>query len=95
MLSCVSYTRIKTIVCFDYQAFQSKQLSEIPVGYGGSYKHGDKKIDRILGIGIPYLLMNLMSCHRFLENINSAVILKCPKRMLKYHFQSIYYFGMQ
>ena len=60
-------------------------LSEIPVGSGGGSKHGDKSFDRILGIGIPDLLMNFMSCHGFLKNINSVVILKCPKRMLEYY----------
>ena len=49
-------------------------------------KHGDKSFDKILGIGITYLLMNLMSCHGFLKNINSVVILKFPKRMLEYYF---------
>ena len=53
-----------------------KKIFEIPVGSGGGSKHGDKSFDRILGIGIPYLLMNLMSFHGFLRNINSVVILK-------------------
>ena len=39
-----------------------------------------------LGIGIPYLLMNLMSCHGFLRDIDYVVILKFPKRMLEYYF---------
>ena len=43
----------------------NKKLSEITVGYIGGSKHGDKRFDRILGIGIPDLLMNLMSCHAF------------------------------
>ena len=29
--------------------------------------------------------MNLISCHGFLKNTNSAVILKFPKRMLEYY----------
>ena len=40
------------------------------MGSGGGSKHGDKSFDRILGIGIPDLLMNLMSCHGFLKSIN-------------------------
>ena len=58
----------------------------MPVGYRGGYKHGDKRFDRMLGIGIPYFLMNLMSCHGFLKNINYVVILKFPKNMLEYYF---------
>ena len=56
------------------------------MGYRGVSKHVDKTFDIILGIGIPDLLMNLMSCHGFLKNINSVVILKFPKRMLEYYF---------
>ena len=37
-------------------------------------------------IGIPDLLMNLMSCHCFLKNKDSVVILKCPNRMIEYYF---------
>ena len=56
--------------------------SEPHVGTGGGFKHGKKSYDKRLGIGIPDLLMNLISCHFFLKNINTIVILKCPKRML-------------
>ena len=60
------------------------------VGYGGGSKHWDKKIDKILGIGIPYLLINLMSCREFLKNINSVVMIKCPKRTLEYYFLKVF-----
>ena len=63
-----------------------KKSSGIPVGSLGGSKHGDISFDKILAIGIPYLLMNLMSCHGFLENINHVFILKCHKRMLEYYF---------
>ena len=39
-----------------------------------------------MGIGIPYLLMNLFSFHGFQKNMESIVVLKCPKRMLEYYF---------
>ena len=55
------------------------------MGYGGGSKHGDKRFDGILVIGIPYLLINLMSFHGILKNINSAVVLKCPKSMLGWY----------
>ena len=58
-------------------------LSELTVGSEGGFKYGDKCFDKILGIEIPYLLMNLMSCNRFLKNKNYVVIFKCPKRMLE------------
>ena len=56
------------------------------MGSIGGSKHKDKSFDRILGNGISYLLMNLMSCCGFLRNIHSVVILKCPKSMLEYYF---------
>ena len=49
-------------------------------------KYVEKYFNIILGIGIPYLLMNLLSCHGFLGDIKSIVVLKCPKRMLEYYF---------
>ena len=42
-----------------------------------------------LGIGIPDLLMNLLSCHGFLKSINSIVILNFLKRMFKYYFSNV------
>ena len=57
------------------------------VDYRGGSKHGYKSFDRMLGIVIPYLLMNLMSCHEFLKKMNYVVILKFPKSMLEYYFQ--------
>ena len=53
-------------------------------------KHGNKSFNKILGIGIPDLLMNLMSCHNFLKNKNSVVVLKCPKSMLEYCFSKVF-----
>ena len=61
-------------------------LSEIPVGSGGGSKHGGKSFGKILGIAIPDLLMNLISCCVLFKNINYVVILKCPERMLEYYF---------
>ena len=49
----------------------------------GVYKHKEKSYDKILGIGIPDLLMNLISCHGFLTNKGPVVILKCPKSMFE------------
>ena len=65
MLSCVIYTIIRNYVCIHYLASESKKISELSVGSGGGYKHEEKGNGKILGIGIPDLLMNLMSCHVF------------------------------
>ena len=65
VLSCVIYTIIINYVCIDYLASELKINSELPVSYGGGFKHEDRSYDKISGIGIPDLLMNLMSCHGF------------------------------
>ena len=83
VLICFVYSIIKNCVCFDYLACPSNKLSEINVGCIGGSKYGDKSFDRILGIGIPDLLMNLISCYGFLRNVNYVVIFKYPKRMLE------------
>ena len=49
-----------------------------------------KYFNRILVIGIPDLLMKLLSCHGFLKNIKSIFIIKCPKRMLEYYFLIVF-----
>ena len=50
----------------------------------------EKKFDIILGIGIPDLLMNLISCHIFLKNINYVVILRFPKRIFEYYLSKVF-----
>ena len=61
VLICVIYTKIENCVCIDYLYCQSKQLSEIPM----DYKYVEKGFNRILGIGTPFLLMNLLLCRGF------------------------------
>ena len=86
VLSCVIYNIMKNYFCIDYLDFRPKHLSEITVGSKMSSKYGDKRFHRILVIGIPNLLMDLMSCHGSLKNINYVVLFKCPKTMLEYYF---------
>ena len=63
-----------------------QKISKLLVSVVGGFKHGKKSYYKILGIGIPYFLMNLMSCHIFLKKINPFVVLKFPKRILEYYF---------
>ena len=53
-------------------------------------RHAERSFNIILGIGIPFLLMKLLSCHGFLIKINSVDILKCPKKMLEYYFTKVF-----
>ena len=49
-------------------------------------KHDGMDYDNLFGIGIPYILLNMLSCHGFLNKNDSIVILKCPNRMSEYYF---------
>ena len=42
--------------------------------------------DNLFGIGIPDILLNMLSFHGFLNNNEYIVILKCPNRMSEYYF---------
>ena len=64
VLSYVIYTIISNYVCIDYLGSE-KKLSALHLGPGGSYKTSNKSYDKILGFGIPDLLMNFLSCHVF------------------------------
>ena len=55
---------------FIIKLLNNKKSSKLPVNTGGGFKHGNKSYDKILGIRIPDLLMNLMSCHGFLRKKN-------------------------
>ena len=82
LLSCVMYTIIDNYVCIDYLACQSNKLSVICM----DRKYLGNSFNKFFGIGIPYLLMNLLSCHGLTKNISYTVILLCPLRMLEYYF---------
>ena len=43
-----------------------------------------------MGLVIPDILLNLLSCHGFLKNNDSVVILKCPNKMYEYNFNKIF-----
>ena len=60
--------------------------SELRLGPGGSYKNFNKSYDNVLGFGISDLLLDFLSCHGFLNNNESVVILKFPIRMFEYYF---------
>ena len=86
VLSCVVYTMIEKYVCIDYLCTLNNKLSEIKVNYANLNKHEDQDYNNLFGIGIPDILMNIVSCHGFINNDDSIVILKCPNRMSQYYF---------
>ena len=60
-------------------------LIELPVGTGGGFKH-EKKVNKKIGNWNTRFVNEL----NFLLWIDSVVILKCPKRILEYHFSKVF-----
>ena len=86
VLSCVIYTIIYIYVCIDYLGTEIKKISELRLGCTLKTKHEGMDYDNLFGIGIPDILLNMLSCHGFLNNNESIVILKCPNRMSECYF---------
>ena len=86
VLSCVIYTIIDRYVCIDYLGKEIMKISELRLGCTLKSKHEGMDYENLFGIGITDLLLNMLSCHIFLNNNESIVILKCPNRMSEYYF---------
>ena len=86
VLSCVIYTIIDKYFCIDYLGTEKKKISDLKIACTGSSKHYDMDYNNLFVIGIPDILLNMLSCHGFLNNDDSIVILKCPNRMSEYYF---------
>ena len=89
MLSCVIYTIIRKYVCIDYLSSDKSKWSDLHLGCTGKNKHNDTDYDNVLGIGIPDLLLNLLSCHGFSKNNEYVFIIKCPNSMSEYYFNKV------
>ena len=61
-LSCVIYTIIDRYVCIDYLGTEMKKISQLNLGRSLKIIHEDKDYDKLFGIGIPYIFMNMLSC---------------------------------
>ena len=86
VLSCVIYTIIERYFCIDYLGTEKKKISELRLGCTLKSKHECMDYENLFGISIPYILLNILSCHGFLNNNESIVILKCPNRISEYYF---------
>ena len=73
VLSFVLYYVIYNHVCIDYICCYSKTLSVISSGK----MFGEESYNGLLGIGIPEVLMKLVSCHGLTNKPNLTVILVC------------------
>ena len=87
VLSCVVYYLMENYFCIEYLSCQSKTLGSIsskPIFEQTSF-------NILIGIGIPELLLNLVSCHGFTKKPNSAVILNCRARLINIYFAKVFY----
>ena len=87
VLSCVIYTIISRYVCIDYLGYEKSKSGYLCLGVSGRYNQLDKIYDNVLGFGIPYILLNFLSCQGFLKNNEYVVIIKCPHRMSEYYLK--------
>ena len=83
VLSCVLYSVMENNCCIDYLCCQYKTIIII-----SSDKFlENNSYNKFFGIDIPYLLMNLISCHGFMKNTNSTVILVCRSWLVNYYIK--------
>ena len=66
--------------------YRNKKISQLKLELSLKTKHEGMGYDNLFGIGIPDIFMNMLSCHGFINNNESIVILKCPNRMSQYYF---------
>ena len=85
VLIFVVYSLIDNYVCIDYLPFQSKTL--ISVSSKPTFEQTSFNV--LLGIGIPELLLNLVSCHGFMEKPDLTVILNCRSRLINNYLSKI------
>ena len=81
---------IEKYVCIDYLCTLNKRLSELKIGTTFLHKHDNKIYNNLFVIGIPDIIMNMVSCHGFINNNDSIVILKYPNRMSQYYFNKVF-----
>ena len=81
VLSFVFYWVIDDYLCIDYLYYTSKTLSVI----SSDKIFEEASYNKLLGIGTPEVLMNLISCHVFMKKPNSTVILVFWSCLVNYY----------
>ena len=75
----VIYTIIDKYICLDHLVLLQGKLS----------KHDDNfkniKFNNMSGLGVPEILMNIVSCHGYVKSSISTVILKCCNTLVPYY----------
>ena len=78
-MGSVGYFILNNYVCADYLCCPQTKLHVTNNGFE------NKKYNDISGVGIPEILMNIISCHGFVNNKNSVVILSCRRKLVDYY----------
>ena len=87
VLNCVVYNLIDNYVCIDYLSCQSKTLCGISIN--PTFK--ETSFNLLLGIGIPELLLDLVSCHGFNKKSHSTVILNFQSRLINNYSSKLFF----
>ena len=87
VLGCVVYSLIDNYVYIDYLLFRSKTLSS----FLSNTTFEQTSFNILLGIGVPELLLNLVSCHGFMKKPNSTVILNFQYHLVKTYLEKVFY----
>ena len=87
VLICVVYTLIENYVCIEYLSCQSKTLCDI--SSNSIFK--ETSLNLLLDIGIPELLLNIVSCSGFMNKSNSTVILNFRPFMIDNYLSKTFF----
>ena len=86
VLSCVVYSFIDNYIWIEYLGCQSKKLSVISFDQIFDFI----SYNELLGIGIPDVLMNLISCHGFIKDTNSTVVILYRTPLVEYYLAKVF-----
>ena len=82
VLSCVLYYFID--ICFiDYICCQSSTIHDI----SSAKLFEDKSYNKLFGIGLTDVSINIISCHGFMKNTNLTVVLVCRSWLVNYYLE--------
>ena len=78
VIGSVIYSYIDHFLCLEYLGILQQKLSAFD-------KKFENKFNYFSGLGIPEILMNIMSCHFFSKLAISTVILTCRSTSVPYY----------
>ena len=70
-------------LCVDFLCFAQTKLHVTSKGHGFE----NRTYNYVSGMSIPELLMNIITCNLFVNDMKSAVILSCRRKVVDYYLQ--------